>query len=457
MSNVVNTSKAALSLGEDRPRSVPVTIGGISAVRAPEDSFGQPEARLSLATLRAGHGGVRRRHQHHRSARPCAVLDQSPLRAANGGVGGLSRHPGFGQELAPQVFHRNHLVVVDNRLRPRSSGVSVLPCCLFAQPSDLEFRVLVPLRGCPSAGFLATRHLPLCLCKLGGAALPVTGVGQVVRRVSGNRRSGDTPIDAYAAGDLIEGVALAPNNERGVPVTQRVLVDPNRRRGGRQLTGPDDRDAHPVREPQAAFTDREAALGVLQAGKRCLAFLERWACATLHLEGILERATVIPESLLLGNLGAIPEPGEFTACSGEQFRQSTEGGALAGLLLVDGLVPEEPATVPLCGQCSLRLCAGAQTEVVPHCLVHTFYNTWLNVRLLSRWMSTAAGRRDCYSGNIRTSSPSCRRSGPTRNSSPLSAARPWRSSSAMSRTNATSKPHPYLPTAQARGFAGTAK
>jgi hypothetical protein len=48
-------------------------------------------------------------------------------------------------------------------------------------------------------------------------------------------------------------------------------------------------------------------------------------------------------------------------------------------------------------------------------------------------------------------SPPC---GPTRTSSPLSAAHHWRLSNAMSRTSATHRPRPDIPVAEARGFLG---
>src|SRR5664279_547654 len=85
MSYTVNTSTVAFSRGEDRPRGVPVAVCGMSAGFAPKDSIGEQQACLgSRTTLAARHGGVGGRHQHHRSARPLAVLDQGPLRTADG-------------------------------------------------------------------------------------------------------------------------------------------------------------------------------------------------------------------------------------------------------------------------------------------------------------------------------------------------------------------------------------
>jgi len=81
MSNVVSTSTIAFSRGEDRPRSVHVAVCGMPAVHAHEGPFGQPDARLDLATLRAGHGGVGGRNQHHLSTRPLGTFYQCRLAA----------------------------------------------------------------------------------------------------------------------------------------------------------------------------------------------------------------------------------------------------------------------------------------------------------------------------------------------------------------------------------------
>jgi hypothetical protein len=65
-----------------------------------------------------------------------------------------------------------------------------------------------------------------------------------------------------------------------------------------------------------------------------------------------------------------------------------------------------------------------------------------------------AARRGCSVRSSGTRGPGCPRSGLTRTSSPRTAAPPWRSSSAMSRTHATPRALPHLPMAEARGFSG---
>lgn len=75
---------------------------------------------------------------------------------------------------------------------------------------------------------------------------------------------------------------------------------------------------------------------------------------------------------------------------------------------------------------------------------------------IHRLVTQVKGRSSRLGGrNSRTSAGACRPCGPTATSPPLPAVRPWRQSNAMSRTSATSKQlHPYLPMAEARGFAG---
>lgn len=77
MSHVVGAGTVAFSRGEDRPRGVPVVVGGVAAGRALEGTDIQSEAVIgSLTAPGAGHRGVGGRHQHHRAARPHTRLDQ---------------------------------------------------------------------------------------------------------------------------------------------------------------------------------------------------------------------------------------------------------------------------------------------------------------------------------------------------------------------------------------------
>jgi hypothetical protein len=194
MAYVVGTAAAAFCRGEDHPRSVPVTARGVPAGPAPESSFGQPGARLSLAALRAGHRGVGGRYQHHLAARPGATLDQFPLGRADRGVGGFARHRGPGQETGPDVLDRDGLVIAGDTLSPGARCVGVLPPGLFVQPGSLPPGVLVAL-GLGLAAPVPARHPALCPGQLGRAHLAVPGVGEIVGRVGGGGRGGDAPVD----------------------------------------------------------------------------------------------------------------------------------------------------------------------------------------------------------------------------------------------------------------------
>ena len=85
---------------------------------------------------------------------------------------------------------------------------------------------------------------------------------------------------------------------------------------------------------------------------------------------------------------------------------ATEGGqqvppGVSATRVVDGLVPQEPAAMPLLDQCALSRCAGAQAVTVAHCFFHSQKYT-----------------REGYIV-------------PTPTSSQQSAASPWRSSSGV--------------------------
>ena len=143
-------------------------------------------------------------------------------------------------------------------------------------------------------------------------------------------------------------------------MSERVLVDPHRCGCGRQVAGPNNRDAHATRQPQASVFDREAAHRVLKAGQGCLVFLERGAAPAPHLERVLEGERVVAECLLLCNLGALVQPTEFGTRCGEQLGQPHERGTVPDPLLVHRLVPQEPAAVPLGHQRTLRFHTGTK-------------------------------------------------------------------------------------------------
>ena len=139
MSDVVSTSTAAFCRGQDHPGCVPVAPVGVSAGCAPEDPLTQPETVLgSRIALRAGHGGVGGRYQHHLPARPLANLDQDAFRGADRRVRGLARHRGLGQELRLEVLDGDQGVVVDDALAPipgRRGRTAGPPSCAVGRPA----------------------------------------------------------------------------------------------------------------------------------------------------------------------------------------------------------------------------------------------------------------------------------------------------------------------------------
>src|ERR1022692_3772077 len=532
MSYVVSTSTAAFCRGQDHPGSVPVPGSGVTAVRALESSFGQPEAPLgSRKTLRAGHCRVGGRNEHHLPGRLRATFDQFPLRRPDRSISGLARHRGLCQEQRLEVLDGDGLVVVHDRPGPDTARVGVLPGGFLVELRRLPARALIALRLGLPALTLTTRHPALRPGQLGSTALAVPAVGQVVGRIGCGGRGGDAPVDADTGSGFRCWLSLASDDERCMPVPEGILRDADARRVGRKLAGPDDRDADTFGQDQPAVADAEPTGGVLQAGQRHGSFLSDWLTAALDLERVIEGEGVSAESLLLSDLRPVTQPAKTAAGLGEHLGQAAERRTGPGSLLVNGLVPEEPAAVPLVGQRAFRHGAGAQAVGVAHCLVHAKHytaqtcivSTWtrsgqtttsctaaptassgalstggrsskvlltcgcsrssamcaaIGTRRSSSWrrcptMCTCssaatrstgftgwssrsrAGRRGCSARSSRTCAPGCPPSGPTLTSSPRSAARPWRSSSVMSRTSGTpEQARPFLPMAEARGFAG---
>src|SRR5512142_1770292 len=106
MSHVVSTSVAAFCHGEDHPRGVPVATIRVAAVVAVEESATQPETVLgSRSALRAGHGGVGGRYQHHLPARPLTGFDKGSFGGSDRGVGCLAGHGGPREKLGLEVLH----------------------------------------------------------------------------------------------------------------------------------------------------------------------------------------------------------------------------------------------------------------------------------------------------------------------------------------------------------------
>ncbi len=400
MSDVVNTSTVGIYRGQNHPGSIPVPVRGITAELAPEGSLCQFEPLLGYrVTTRTGHRGVSGRNQYHLPARPLATLDQLPLRRTDRSIRGLTRHPRACQKLRLEILHRDYLVISHDTTRPHPGSMRVLPGRLLLQPRGRAPGLLVALRRGLSTGTCAAGHLSLRLRQLRRAPLAMTTIGQVEGRVSRGRCRSHTPVDANPAVGSGQRLDVTADHERRVPVTETVLIDPNRGRCRRQLTRPHHRDRYPTGQSQSAVTDRETAGGVLERGQRPLPRLDCGAPTTGDPVRVIERGGEGAQRLLLGDLRTIAQPRRRRASCGEQLRELAERRLGTATLLVDGLVPQEPAAMPLPEQCALRRGAGAQAVGVSHSLEHAFDNT-----------------------GLRQSTPP---------SSPRSAAHSWRSSNAV--------------------------
>jgi len=370
VSYVVNTSTDTFSRGQDHSGSVQVSPCGKAAVRAPEGLFGESQACLSLAAPRTRHRRVGGRHQHHRSARPLATFNQLRLGRTDRSISALAGHRGPGQELRFEVLDSDDLVVVDDTLRPDPPRVLVLVRGLAVQLRRSPLGPLVPVRRSLAPG-VTTGHLPLGSSELGRTPPPMSEVGQIVSRIGSCGRAPHPPVDTNRPSKLRNGLGVAADHERRIPVPKRILIDTDTARLGWKITGPHHRDAHAPGQPQPATADSETPSGVLQRWVRFLMGCELRPTPILDLERLGQCEAVSPQDLLLSNLRPFTQPNDPASGLGKQLAQSGEVWALPGLLHVDGFVPEEPASVPLREQRALRLHARAQTVRVAHCLNHT--------------------------------------------------------------------------------------
>lgn len=152
---------------------------------------------------------------------------------------------------------------------------------------------------------------------------------------------------------------------------QRIPRNPNTGRIRWQLPRPHHRNSDPLREYQSAIADPEPPARELQGQQGLLTRLERRPALALHRKRLLQRLRVRPQHLLLRHLRTLSQPRTIGSRRCQQLRQSHERRPPARLLLVDSLVPQEPAPMPIDGQRTLRLRTGTQPERVPHDFLHT--------------------------------------------------------------------------------------
>lgn len=376
MSDVVGTGTDTLCRGEDRPRGVEVPISGVTADRALECPDTQPEAfRGSRSALGAGHRGVGGRHQHHLPARPHTPVDQLTFTGPDSGVGRLTSRGGSGQELRLEVLDRDQVVAGDHPGGPLAGVVGVLPGGFLLDLGCLPLRVQVALRRGRALRSPPAGHPALGLGPFGGAAFTVAQVRQVKRGVGGGRGGLHTPVDAdgrAVRNGRHDGVAS--DDERRIPVPEVVAVHPHTGRSRRQIPRPHHRDGDLTRQAQQPGLDTEASGRVLQARQRGLELLGLRPAAALQSERGVQGSRVGAQCLRLGDLRALAKPGVSAASLGQQLGQLAQGRLTAGLLLVDGFVPQPPATAPFGEQGGLRGAAGPQAVGVAHRLGHTIHD-----------------------------------------------------------------------------------
>ncbi|SEE32397.1 hypothetical protein SAMN04490220_7381 [Rhodococcus jostii] len=371
MSDVINTGVASFCHSQDHPGSVPVPVVGVSASVAPESAFGEFQLLLgSRKAIGARHRRVRGPNHHHLPARSTAALDQFSFSRSDRSIRGLTGHRRLGENAGLEVLDRNQLVTVDHTSRPDPGLVQVLAGGLLPNCSCLAFCKQVSL----GLGFAfrstTPGHLSLRLRQLRSAASSVPAVRQVELRVRGGRGGSNTPVHPDSTASIGNAFDLPPHYERRVPVSEVVPVDANTCRQRGQLTRPHHRNRHAFGQSQSPVHEAEAAGGVLDGWARCFPRLVARSAAALDGEGMVERLPVRPQHLLLGDLRPGAEPGVACSGFGKESRQLAERRLAAQLLLVNGLIPQEPAAIPLRNQRALRRCARAQPVGVTHDLPH---------------------------------------------------------------------------------------
>src|SRR5690625_235362 len=441
MSYTLNRSTAPLCRSQDRLGGVAVAVFDHSASSANEDAVSQQHAFLgSRSACVARHRRVGGLHQHHLPASPLGIFDQGSFDGPDRRVGGLAGHRRLGEKLGMEVLDGDGLVIRHDLLGPDAARVGVPALRGLGGLGRLALGALVALGLGVPPGSGATGHLPLRLGQLGRRALPVPDVRQVVGGVGRGRRGGHAPVDADSAVRWLRWLDFAAHDEAGVPVSERVLIDAGAGWVGRKLSGPDDRDAHTLRQAQPSVLDREAVAAVRQRRQALFALLDPWASAAFHLERMVQRLGVRAQRLLLGVLGALAQPCGALPCFGQQLRELAERRPVPGPELVDGFVPQEAAAVPFLQQCALSRCAGAQAVRVAHCLFHNQHYTAPRY-IVPTWSqsdpttTSSTGAPTTSSGAPSTAAPSSKEMS-TLGSSRSSA----RSAQSASATSSSSKP-----------------
>lgn len=373
MSYIVNARVAPLCHSQDHLGGVPITTGDVSTAVASESSFVEPESLLG------SHEATRTRHRrkcglnyHHLTARPLGSRKQFAFGGSYRRVRGLTSQRRLSKELRLEAFDGDQLMLSHNTVRPHPRSVTVLPSSLLLQASGFAARPRVAVGWLVTSWAPPPGHLPLGPSKLGGASLPVATVRQIEFRIRRGRGHGHSPIDTEGSRPWWEWLDLTTDHERRISVAQRILVDANRRGGRRQITRPNHGDHDALGQPQTTIHERESVTCALQRRQGILAPFDLRPTTTFDRERLVQSDRVGAEHLLLSNSRSVAQPDHPSACISEKLSEFRQRRLPSGTLLVDRLVPNESATVPLGFEYTRSARAWAQPVRVAHRLDHTF-------------------------------------------------------------------------------------
>ncbi len=172
---------------------------------------------------------------------------------------------------------------------------------------------------------------------------------------------GHTPVDTDRTVSLRPGLFVALDNEAGVPVPERITVNPNRGRFTGQVAVPDNRQRRALHiQPPGLYSepaDCEPVTGIPDRGQ-----------VTFGFEGPFPFAAKRVQGLLLHVLRPSPQPVQTFPCRGQIF--PADQPAVSVVTRTDHLVPQPTRPVPLRFEHSNSGCARAQPVVVTQRLSH---------------------------------------------------------------------------------------
>lgn len=372
MSDTLSTCWVNLSPDQDRPGSVPIAVGGMSAGLASESSFTEGKARLgSRGTLRTGHCCVGRWDQDDGPSRTSAVGNELSFGLANRCVSGIAGHRGLGQEPRLEVLDGDQIVSFDHASSPLAGIMLALTSDLLLKLRGVGPGRPIPLRRGVASRLLTASHLTLIVSESRRATSAMLSVGQIVGGLGCGGSHLHAPVDSDFAGRFGPYFKATTNDERYPPVPNGVAVDGRRPRCGRQATMPDDWERDPSGNDQTPVAQLEPVDRVFERRQGGVARLELRSASPLHLEERLLGFVPGKHRYLLGVLRTGAKPFDTTSPVRQLGAQVVPGcvdGFLGPEVAVTGnaLVPHPPTTIPLGAERGRCLFAWPKPVGVPH-------------------------------------------------------------------------------------------